>query len=114
MARTLLETVCKPILDDCGAPYPNDADLPKLCRFTANQLQLSPSQPTEQVFRQILGGGQAVVQGLSAARNRLSDAHGQGKRRVRPAARQAELAVNLADSMTSFLVDTLAARRDAA
>jgi hypothetical protein len=31
-------------------------------------------------FRQILGGCRAVVEGLAALRNRLSDANGQGKR----------------------------------
>lgn len=111
VARTLLETVCKHILDECTAPYPDDADLPKLYRLTAERLQLAPSQHTEQVFKQILGGCQSVVEGLGAARNRLSDAHGQGKRSVRPAPRHAELAVNLAGSMALFLVDTLEARQ---
>ncbi|EQD46232.1 abortive phage resistance protein, partial [mine drainage metagenome] len=36
----------------------------------------------------------------------ISDAHGKGKRAVRPRARHAELAVNLAGSMAAFLVAT--------
>jgi len=110
-ARTLLETVCKHILDDLGANYEEGADLPKLYRLTADQLNLAPSQHTEQIFKQILGGCQSVIEGLGALRNRLSDAHGKGKSAVRPASRHAELAVNLAGSMATFLVQTWEARR---
>jgi hypothetical protein len=47
-----------------------------------------------------------VVEGLGALRNRLSDAHGQGKRPVKPASRHAELAVNLAGATAVFLAAT--------
>ncbi|MCK4815085.1 abortive infection family protein, partial [bacterium] len=89
-----------------GTTYKQDADLPKLYRKTAEVLNIAPSNHTEQVFKQILGGCTAVIEGLGALRNRISDAHGQGKRPVKPAARHAELAVNLSDSMASFLVAT--------
>lgn len=105
-ARTLLESVCKTILDDMKVEYPHDSDLPKLYWLTAEQLNLAPSQHTEQVFKQILGSCQAVVEGLGTLRNRLGDAHGQGKKPVKPASRHAELAVNLAGTMATFLVST--------
>jgi hypothetical protein len=53
-ARTLLESVCKHILDGAGATYDDSADLPKLYGLTSRQLNLSPSQHTEQLFKQIL------------------------------------------------------------
>lgn len=109
-ARTLIETVCKHILDGLGVNYSDKDDLPKLYRLAADSLKLSPSQHTEQVFRQILGGCQTVVEGLGALRNRLSDAHGTGKAGVRPAPRHAELAVNLAGSMATFLLATWEAK----
>ena len=108
-ARTLLESVCKHILDRRGVPYPDDADLPKLYGLAAKALQLAPSQHTEESFKQILGGCHSVVNGLASVRNRLSDAHGQGRKPVRPAPRHAELAVNLAGTMALFLVATLEA-----
>ena len=43
--------------------------------------------------------------------NRLGDAHGQGKRPVKPLPRHAELAVNMAGSMASFLLVTFEAKR---
>jgi hypothetical protein len=111
-ARTLLEAVCKHILDNLAVVYSDSDDLPKLYKATAASLNLSPSQHTEQVFKQILGGCQAVVEGLGALRNRLSDAHGKGAASVKPAPRHAELAVNLAGTMTTFLVATWEARRN--
>jgi len=105
-SRTLVETVCKHILDDAGIAYKDDADLPNLYKLTAEHLNLAPTQHTKKVFRQILGGCTAAVEGLGAIRNRLSDAHGRGRAAVKPAVRHAELAVNLAGTMSTFLVAT--------
>ncbi|MHC4177908.1 MAG: abortive infection family protein [Planctomycetota bacterium] len=113
LSRTLLESVCKHILDEAGESYPNDADLPRLYRLTSEQLTVAPSQHSAQVFKQILGGCTAVVEGLGALRNRVGDAHGQGRRPVKPAPRHAELAVNLAGTMAMFLVSTWLARQEA-
>lgn len=110
-ARNLLESVCKHILDELTTAYDSHDDLPALYSLTAQQLRIAPSQHTERIFKQILGGCQSVVEGLGALRNRLSDSHGQGKVVVRPAQRHAELAVNLAGSVAVFLVATWEARR---
>jgi hypothetical protein len=105
-ARTLIETVCKYILDDLNVPYPDDADLPKLWAITAEALNLAPQQHEEQAFKAILGNVQSVVNYLGTIRNRLGDAHGRGRRPVKPKPRHAELAVNLAGSMATFLIAT--------
>ena len=110
-ARTLLESVCKHILDAAGTPYDDSADLPKLYSLTAKQINLSPSQHTEQLFKQILGGCQTVVEGVGALRNRHSDAHGKGASGTKPAPRHAELAVNLSGTMATFLLQTWEARK---
>jgi hypothetical protein len=105
-ARTLLESVCKHVLDEAGVPYDSKADLPKLYGVTAEHLNLAPSKHTEDIFKQILGGCHSVVQGLGALRSKVGDAHGQGKKAVRPAPRHAELAVNLAGAMATFIAQT--------
>lgn len=111
-AKTLLETVCKHILDERNTPYEETFDLPKLYSTVAASLKLAPSQHAEQIFKQILGACQQVVEGLGAVRNRFGDAHGKAKAAVKPAPRHAELAVNLAGSMATFLISTWEARRD--
>jgi hypothetical protein len=73
-------------------------------------LKLAPDDHSEQVFKQILGSCQQVVEQLGALRNKLGDAHG-GRRKAKPASRHAELAVNLAGSMATFLVSTWEARK---
>lgn len=106
-ARTLLETVCKHILDAEHVSYDaNKTELPELYKLTASRLNLAPAQHTEEIFRQILGGCSAIVGGLGALRNRLGDAHGKGKTMVKPSTRHAELAVNLAGTMSLFLIST--------
>jgi len=106
LARTLLESVCKHVLDERNVTYKPDSDLPSLYKATAKELNIAPSQHSEDVFKQILGGCTAVVEGLGALRNRLIDAHGQGKKSVRPAPRHAELAVSLSGAVAQFLVAT--------
>lgn len=110
MARTLLESTCKYILDDAQVCFEDSWDLPKLYGETARLLNLSPSQHVEKIFKQILGSCQAVVEGLGSLRSRLGDAHGKGKNPVRPSARHAELAVNLSGSLSTYLLATWAER----
>lgn len=111
-ARSLVESVCKHILHELGEAGDENAELPALYRSVSVKLNIAPDQHTEQVFKQILGGCATVVNGLAGVRNKLSDAHGKGPRAVRPSARHAELAVNLAGSMAAFLVSTWAARKE--
>ena len=107
MARTLMESVCKHILDSSNVVYDKDkTELPDLYKLTSKELNIAPSQHTTEVFKQILGGVASVVNGLGALRNRLGDAHGKGKAQIRPAQRHAQLAVNLAGATALFLIET--------
>ena len=110
LARTLLEDVCKWLLNETGGTWEEADDLPALYKRLAKTLNLAPDSHTEQTFKQILGSCQSIVEGLGALRNKLGDAHSVGPRRVRPSVRHAELAVNLAGTMATFLVETWKAR----
>jgi hypothetical protein len=105
-ARTLLESVCKTVLDDLGESYGSGDDLPKLYRTVSKALKLAPTDYTDEQLRRILGGGTTVVEGLGSLRNREGDAHGRGRKGYRPSARHAGLAVNLAGSVAMFLMQT--------
>jgi hypothetical protein len=54
-ARTLLESVCKHILDEEDITYNDKDDLPRLYRLTSEKLKIAPSQHTEEVFSRFLG-----------------------------------------------------------
>ncbi|MFZ1347775.1 MAG: abortive infection family protein [Tabrizicola sp.] len=106
VARTLLETVCKRILDESSAAYTDKEDLPKLYAMVARSLKLAPDQHTEEPIKAILGGAMNLVNGIGTLRNRLSDSHGRGGKPVKPSPRHASLAVNIAGAMSTFLVET--------
>lgn len=107
VARTLLETVMKRILDEMGKSYSERDDLPKLYANVAKALNLAPSQHSEKPIKAILGGAMNLVNGIGTLRNRLSDSHGRGGRLpVKPSPRHASLAVNTAGAVATFLTET--------
>lgn len=107
VARTLLETVCKRVLDELSVAYSDKDDLPKLYALAATELNLAPNQHVEMPIKAILGGAMNLVNGIGTLRNRLSDSHGRGgKLPVRPSPRHASLAVNTAGAVATFIVET--------
>jgi Abortive infection C-terminus len=112
-ARTLLEDTCKWILHEADIEFGEEDELPVLYRHLAKLLKLAPDDYTEQVFKQILGSCQSIVASIGSIRNKLGDAHSQGPRRARPLPRHAELAVNLAGTMATFLIATWEAKKAA-
>jgi len=110
-ARTLLEAVCKRILDDVGVTHTGKEDFSELYKMVAKQLRLAPEGYEEKNFKAILSSCQGIVNHLATLRNGLGDAHALS-RPVRPLPRHATLAVNLAGTMASFLVETWQARKE--
>lgn len=111
LARTLLEDVCKWILNEAGEEWEEKDDLTVLYKKLSKTLKLAPDDYTEQIFKQILSSCQSVVVALGALQNKLGDAHSIGPKRVKPGSRHAELAVNLSGAMATFLVSTWNAKQ---
>lgn len=111
-ARTLLESVCKTILDDLALSYRDRDDLPKLYRNVAKALAVAPEDHTEERIKRILGGCTTAVEGLGSLRNRSGDAHGRGRSTYKLSARHASLAVNLAGTAAIFLMQTFEDRHE--
>lgn len=89
IARTLLESVSKFILDQSGIVYKNRDDLPKLFRKVQQDLNLSPSEYTNTALKQILQGTYNIVSGLGELRNDIGDSHGKGVLYYKPSKRHA-------------------------
>lgn len=106
LAKTILESTCKFIADKKAIKYDDSTDLSVIYKSIAKELNLSPDQHNENIFKQILGGCSGIVNGLGMLRNRFGDDHGKGLSKIKPAPRHAELAVNLAGTMALFLIDT--------
>lgn len=103
-SRTLIETICKYILDKKGEEYKRGDDLPRLYKKTTKMLNMDPSQHSEQYFKEILSGCFAVVNGLANVRNELSDSHGKSfNNRYTPAKRHAVLCVAVSQALADYL-----------
>ena len=101
LARSLIESVCKHILNEAGE---DQAKPNQLYRQTTTFMHLAPNQQSEQPFRQLLGACNTIVESLYTIRNRFGDAHGRSSSDSIPLPRHAELAVNVAGSLAVFLV----------
>lgn len=112
-ASTLLEEVCKHIIEDSGGNWEAKWSVPKLYAEASKVLKLAPSQHQEELFKTILGNCQSVVQSIGSLRNKGGDAHAGGRLRVPFKPRHAALTVNLAGSMALFLIETWHARVEA-
>ncbi|MCX5817143.1 MAG: abortive infection family protein [Proteobacteria bacterium] len=105
-AKTLVEAVCKHILNALSVQYPPNQDIISLYHLVAERLNISPSQHIDKNLKRILGSCQAVVTGIAFLRNHLGDAHSKEPGGAVPTRAEAELAVNLAGAMATFLVKT--------
>ncbi len=106
-AKTLLETVLKHVAEDLDLKIEKkNPGLPELYTKVAQQLNLSPQNHNEKLIKKILSGCNSVVTGIGELRNLYGDAHGKDRRKVKLERRHAHLAINLAGSMASFLIET--------
>lgn len=114
LAKTMIETICKHILDELKIDYKQERDLTlqKLYSKVAKELKLSAHQHTEKEFKKILGGCSTIIDGLATIRGLSSDAHGIGKNKYKIAQRHAVLAINSAFTLIIFLADTFKARQE--
>jgi len=111
-ARELMEAVLKHLADDLDVGYGENPDLHDLYKSVAEELDLTPEQHEETLFKQILGSCSGVVSGIGRIRNAFGDAHGKGSTSYRPSGRHARLAVNMAGTMCLFLIETAEARAE--
>jgi hypothetical protein len=112
LARSALESVCKHILEEENVEITAKGDLTKLYKQAADQLQLSPDNYGEEIFKQILGSCAGIASGLAGLRNAYGDSHGKGPRYVRPEPRHSRLAINAAMTLAEFLTETYQSRTD--
>lgn len=108
-ARSLIEAVLVELerrLDNEPPKY--DGDLTRLYKRVRKLMNLDPkAREVDEILGQILTGLTSVVSGLAATRNRMSDAHA---RTCRPDRHHARLAVNAANTLVDFLLESYALR----
>ena len=109
LSKTLVESVCKTILEDIGHPADPNWDAPKIMKETTKYLSmLPPGHPNAAKAREsitkTINGLHTTVQGLCELRNDYGLAsHGRDGFSARLDLRQATLAAQAADTIVSFL-----------
>ena len=109
LAKTLIESTCRTVLDERSIQYSSADALPKLLKSTTRSLPfLPPAASAEskirESLRQTLGGLSAAVQGICELRNRSGFAsHGSGSTRPTMESTQALLVAAAADAIVGFL-----------
>jgi hypothetical protein len=112
LSKTLVESVCRTVLADLGAPADPTWDCPRLVRETTGRLSLLPrGHPnggrTRESIEHTIRGLLQTIQGLCELRNSFGMAsHGRDVSAARLGQRQATLAAQAADTIASFLYRT--------
>lgn len=75
-ARTLVESTCKTILDECGEIPDGSGGLQKLLKQVRKSLDLKTGRDIPKQVNEILSGLISLINGLSAISNDAGDRHG--------------------------------------
>jgi len=110
-ACSLLESVCKVILEDENIELPANQSLKHLWTSLSKALQLGPGSVADEDVRRILSGMFSAVDGIASFRTHVGSAHGRGRVKYVISARHARLAVNAAQTLALFALETHEHRR---
>ncbi len=107
-ARSLLESVCKHILDKEGIEYTTSDSLTDLYRKVSDVYDFAPEDHRPQEYKRLFGGCSTIVSSLESIRNKEGDSHGKGEDWEVPSHLHAELSVNVSGSISLFLLTKFA------
>jgi hypothetical protein len=110
-ACSLIESVCRSILDELDQPLPAKEDISGLYRAIREPLGLSPTKEglSAEIVNDVksaLSGLVTAVQSIGALRTHAGSAHGKSKGVRRIDTRIANLAIHSASAVALFLIET--------
>ena len=109
LSKTLVESVCRAVLQERSIAFSPDDDLPRLFKMVSQSLQFLPPTASNEVqvrqsLAQTLNGLSTAIQGICELRNQCGFAsHGSGTPRPLMESVQALLAAEAADTIVGFL-----------
>lgn len=107
-ARTLLEEVFIYVIEQRGEKASESGDVGKLYKQVKDLYKMHGNAGMDKRINQLLSGLEKIVSAVSEMRNKNSDAHGVGSRRLNIADYHARLAVNAATNMADFILSVAA------
>ena len=110
LAKEIVESCCKLILDDRGISYAESAEIPKLLKLLRKEIKIMPEGVAENAkaskeIREILSSLGKIAHALAPIRNVYGKGHGRGRdfRGLEP--RHARLAIGAASTFVDFVLD---------
>jgi hypothetical protein len=110
-AKELVETVCKSILRERGVEVDSSWDFPKLVGEVRRALHLLPEDVDsdtrgKDAIKRVLGSLGSIAQGINELRGSYGTGHGPDGRARGLHGRHARLAVGMASTLATFLLET--------
>lgn len=111
LAKELVETCCKTILDNRGITISANLDLPQLVKLTSKELALTPDDIPKQAtaaetIKRLLSNLATITLGIAELRNLYGTGHGKKLQTKGLSPRHAKLAVGAASTLAVFLLET--------
>ena len=110
LAKEIVESCCKLILDDRNISYSETAEIPQLLRLLRNEVKIMPEGIPEDAkaareIREVLSSLGKIAHALAPIRNAYGKGHGRGRnfRGLEP--RHARLAIGAASTFVDFVLD---------
>lgn len=104
-SKTLLEDVCKCILDENGIAYSSSSSLPELCDKALKSIELHPSQQSENSIKKLTGLCNSGCSIISEFRNKYGDSHGKGIKNDKPELKHVEFIINLSGTIAKLMIE---------
>ncbi|MYF30483.1 MAG: abortive infection family protein [Gammaproteobacteria bacterium] len=110
LAKEIVESCCKLILDDRNVPYPETADIPKLLKLLRGEIEIMPQGIRETAkasneIRDVLTSLGKIAHALGPIRNAYGKGHGRGRNFKGLEPRHARLAIGAASTFVDFVLD---------
>jgi hypothetical protein len=110
-AKELVETVCKSILRERGVEVDSTWEFPKLVGEVRRELHLLPEDVDsdtrgKDAIKRVLGSLGSIAQGINELRGSYGTGHGPDGRARGLHGRHARLAVGMASTLATFLLET--------
>ena len=107
-ARTLLEEVFMYVLEVDGIQPSRKGNIKKLYGQVKLAYSMSTGKDVDKRINELLSGLENIVDAIAEMRNKESDAHGLGRKRIKVEEHHARLALNAALTMADFILSVSA------
>lgn len=103
-ARTILEEIFNYVLEKQNIQPSSRGNINKLYKQVKDEYKMHEDKNADKRIKRLLSGLENIVSAVSEMRNKNSDSHGVGERRLTIDKHHARLAVNAATTMADFIL----------